>query len=369
MRLNGEQQRVARTLLREGKRIGASKRQIKAAIETGLVESNLTNIRGGDRDSSGWRQERASSYPGKNRNDVAAGARRFYQETRGKKGSAGSIAQQAQRSAFPARYDQRGKQAESIIRSLGGYGGGGGGGGGGRGGGGRPGLPASRGNAGYRPTDVQVKQVPDFDAEGFEAARRAAIVGQFLQKRRPQSSLFRSGILSTETPRPEDFTSSKLQTKTVRSNKVVGAAKGRPAIAGQRGSSSGGGGGGNGREGTFRISGPNPGRLKPALKAYARAVAGAYGSPLTGSDGTGHSKMTTSGNVSAHFSGNATDMPARGAKLTRMGQAALIAAGMNPKKARRIKGGLHNVGGKQIIFNTNTGGNHFDHLHIGLRGK
>jgi hypothetical protein len=51
-----------------------------------------------------------------------------------------------------------------------------------------------------------------------------------------------------------------------------------------------------------------------------------------------------------------------------MGHAALIAAGMPAAQARRIKGGLFNVGGYQVIFNTTEGGNHYNHLHVGLRG-
>lgn len=119
--------------------------------------------------------------------------------------------------------------------------------------------------------------------------------------------------------------------------------------------------------GQFKITGPNPGRLKPELVSFARAVSAQYGRPLTGSDGTGHSRLTTSGNVSQHTTGNATDIPSSGKELIRLGQAALIAAGMPPEQARKQTGGLYNVGSHQIIFATNQGGNHFDHLHISTR--
>jgi hypothetical protein len=56
-----------------------------------------------------------------------------------------------------------------------------------------------------------------------------------------------------------------------------------------------------------------------------------------------------------------------GKALTRAGRRALILAGMSPKQANKIKGGLFNIGGYQIIFNTHEGGNHFNHLHVGLR--
>jgi hypothetical protein len=54
-----------------------------------------------------------------------------------------------------------------------------------------------------------------------------------------------------------------------------------------------------------------------------------------------------------------------------MGQAALQALGMSPGEARRQTGGLFNLnkGGKryQVIFNTQQGGDHTNHLHIGVR--
>lgn len=116
--------------------------------------------------------------------------------------------------------------------------------------------------------------------------------------------------------------------------------------------------------GKFNISGPNPGRLKPELVGFARKVAGIYGKPLTGSDGTGHSYLTVNGNVSEHTTGNATDIAATGAELIRMGRAALIAAGMPRAQAMKQTGGLFNVGNHQIIFNTHQGGDHTNHLHI-----
>jgi hypothetical protein len=102
---------------------------------------------------------------------------------------------------------------------------------------------------------------------------------------------------------------------------------------------------------------------------FARQVAGVYGKPLTIGTGTNHNQFVLGTNrQSAHWTGEAADIPASGAKLTRLGQAALIAAGMSPREARKQKGGLFNVGGRQIIFNSMEGGNHYNHLHIGIRG-
>jgi hypothetical protein len=44
---------------------------------------------------------------------------------------------------------------------------------------------------------------------------------------------------------------------------------------------------------------------------------------------------------------------------------------MSPKRARQQRGGLYNIPyGKgrriQVIFNTHAGGDHTDHLHVGV---
>ena len=94
-----------------------------------------------------------------------------------------------------------------------------------------------------------------------------------------------------------------------------------------------------------------------------RRISEIAGGPITIGTGTNHSRLTVNGNVSDHWGGNAADVPATGRQLLRLGRAALIAAGMAPRRARQVKGGLYNVNGWQIIFNTNEGGNHYDHLH------
>ena len=108
-------------------------------------------------------------------------------------------------------------------------------------------------------------------------------------------------------------------------------------------------------------------RTQPAILDFARQIAGTLGRPIQLGTGTAHNRMTTSGNVSAHWGGNALDLPAAGRSLIQEGQAALISAGMNPAQARQARGGLYNVGGYQVIFNTGIGGNHFNHLHVGIR--
>jgi hypothetical protein len=103
---------------------------------------------------------------------------------------------------------------------------------------------------------------------------------------------------------------------------------------------------------------------KPYVVRFAQKVSALAGQPVEIGTGTNHSRMTTSGNVSDHWSGDAADIPAAGKRLTRLGQAALVAAGMNPRQARKARGGIYNVNGAQIIFNTTEGGNHWNHLHV-----
>jgi hypothetical protein len=122
---------------------------------------------------------------------------------------------------------------------------------------------------------------------------------------------------------------------------------------------------GSGKSGKVEVFGANPGRLKPSILAFARQVAGVAGETLRADSGATHSKMTVDGNVSQHWTGDAVDIPATGTHLIHLGQAALIAAGMPRKQALQQHGGLYNVGGRQIIFNTHIGGDHTNHLHLG----
>lgn len=119
--LSPEQRRNVRTILRVGRRRGASRKQLKAALETGLVESSFRNLPGGEGTSQGWRQETASSYPNVNRRNVAGAAGRFFDEAaRADRGQpSGSLAQDVQRSAFPDRYAGKGREAGALLRQFG----------------------------------------------------------------------------------------------------------------------------------------------------------------------------------------------------------------------------------------------------------
>lgn len=125
--LDPQQAKVAKIILDEGVHSGATPKELLAAAETGLVESNFRNLGYGDADSEGWRQERTSIYgtgPTGPR-DVRASAGRFFDEsisdtggTRGAGQTAGELAQTIQGSAFPERYDQVKPEAAAVLRAY-----------------------------------------------------------------------------------------------------------------------------------------------------------------------------------------------------------------------------------------------------------
>jgi hypothetical protein len=112
--------------------------------------------------------------------------------------------------------------------------------------------------------------------------------------------------------------------------------------------------------------------LAPDILDFAHHVSAIFGQPLTIGTGTNHNRYVLgSRRQSAHWTGHAVDIPATGRALIAMGRAALIAAGMDPARANKSNGGLYNIGGRQIIFGvsgTANGGDHTNHLHLGVRG-
>jgi hypothetical protein len=110
-------------------------------------------------------------------------------------------------------------------------------------------------------------------------------------------------------------------------------------------------------------------RTHPDVLQFARKVSALSGQTLRIDTGSAHRRLTVNGTVSDHWRGEGADIGATGARLVRLGRAALIAAGMSPAQARKVNGGGFNIGGWQVIFNTNAAGwgNHLAHLHIGRR--
>lgn len=311
--LTPEQRRVLRTIRKVGSRKRATPMELKAAVETGLVETDLRNLSYGDGTSVGWRQETKSSYPTVNRRNVEKSVERFFDEVRGQRGkygTAGQLAQAVQRSAYPDRYGKRSSEAEALLRGS-----------------------TPKAGSGYG----AAKAAPPSDS-------RQAIA----------LSLLGFGNLSGDYGGGDPLTSALIQAK-------------QSAIKPQ--SSSGYANAPSGTSG--RLLGRPADRAgahtsKPIL-SFVGKVAGVYGHPVRLGTGTAHNRLTVNGNVSAHWAGNALDLPAVGKKNLALGRAALVAAGMPQAQARKAKGGIYNIGGKQIIFQTNQGGNHFNHVHVGLR--
>lgn len=354
--------KVVRRIIKIGRRRHVPRKHIIAALETGRVESNFRNLPGGDADSQGWRQERASLY--RNPRNLRASINRFYNETKAhdRGQGAGELAADVQRPAaqYRGRYREHHGEAVRLLDNFGG----------------RKSTGIYRGSRsapgalfrGGRPATVDIGTRTSFDEAGFEQAERRAFLANFLQKSgRGNSVLFRSGLLSTTPPDPREFSNTALTSRLNpgRLGKLTPAERvdyGRAPSS--RGRSAG-------RRGKVVVA-PGADRagvsIKKPVVRFVGQVAGLMGRSLTIGTGTNHSRLTVDGNVSNHWDGNAADVPLRGAALIKAGQDALIAAGMNPRKARRIKGGLYNVGKWQIIYNTQTGGDHTDHLHVGRRG-
>lgn len=114
-------EQVARVIIDRGQKMGMSDDEIKSALATGLVESNLQNINYGDRDSVGVFQQRNFApwtVNGRNRMNVDEAATSYYEQLRGTSGSPGDRAQAVQRSAFPDRYAERMGEADQLFTSL-----------------------------------------------------------------------------------------------------------------------------------------------------------------------------------------------------------------------------------------------------------
>ncbi|HEX6702890.1 MAG TPA: peptidoglycan-binding protein [Gaiellaceae bacterium] len=124
-----------------------------------------------------------------------------------------------------------------------------------------------------------------------------------------------------------------------------------------------------------------PGKpIQPMTLNFIEQMAGLFGKPITITTGTNHSKFTVNGNVSDHFTGHAADigMAANGGGDDspvgdRIMEAALIVAGVPRAQAgpQARGGGLfnftHNGERIQCIWKTNLGGNHHNHVHVGVR--
>jgi hypothetical protein len=245
------------------------------------------------------------------------------------------IAQTVEGSAYPERYAKSAGEAKQIMRLYRAASG--------------QGASAAAAAPAASPAAVSSARMPMAETAADLSRRRQVIVDMMTadNPNNPMIATMSSSPVFTPPPAPKAAKTPKVAPK---------AAPRAPATAGNI---------------SFSPGADRAGmKTNAAVKALLAAVAGKAGRTLVVGTGTNHSQMTTSGNVSDHWSGNAVDVPASGEALTRLGRQALVAAGMPWSQAKKINGGLFNLTyrGKraQIIFNTNTGGNHYNHLHVGL---
>ena len=179
---------VIKEILRQGR--GRNKRHVKAALETGRIESNFTNPSGGDRDSAGWRQERRSLYP--NPTNIRQSVARFYREAekldRGQ--PSWELAADVQRPA--AQYRGRYKNASGEANSL---------------------LRGKNFNVSSRSSKVSSgvqinkssRSRSTFDRAGYERAQRGQTLARLFADNEGGSVLTRTGLLSQAPVDKADF--------------------------------------------------------------------------------------------------------------------------------------------------------------------
>lgn len=337
MKLDAEQRKVLNQIKTIARQRGVSQKELKAAIETGIVESGLRNLSGGDADSAGWRQERASLY--KNPTNLTASINRFFDETakvRNKYGSAGELAAAVQRPAaqYRGRYHQNSAAADRL---MGGYLGG------------TPAAPTA--------PKSNVELVPGTPAT-TTVDKKGALVGALLGRKFGQKgslladyqSAIASGAYTSTTP------GTPASVKTV-------PAPGAPATT-------------RGSYGVKTDSLKPGGNFKGTEDPIIALAQLAHAEGLKTTSAKRNNTNPASGSRSDHDHGN-TDATARdlsngSAPTPQMDEAAVkIARALGNKtykKGQRLEM-VTTINGirYQVIYRSNLGGNHFNHIHVGAK--
>lgn len=113
---------IARALWDAANAAGASDIATLALFEAAIVESGMSNPKGGPDGSLGVLQQRPSWGSVESRLNPTESANRFLAKARGFepwKGSAGSLAQKIQVSAFPLKYDAAYLPAKALLLGFG----------------------------------------------------------------------------------------------------------------------------------------------------------------------------------------------------------------------------------------------------------
>ena len=270
--------------------------------------------------------------------------------------SAGEIA-----SSMPARLNY----AREAFNAFGTGGGGSGGSAGGR-------TLGKRGSSGGGRTTVRTitETTPGVD----NRMGRYQAVQDFLGTKKADPLDFALQIRDLQDVAPTSTT------RTLRSRTPGSSPSARGGGSGARPANFGAGGGRRGSV-VFAPGADRPGvSTQQITKNFLAHSAGLAGRSVDVGTGTNHNRMTTSGNVSDHWSGHAADlpMPVDSQRGDLMAAHALQAAGVPWSKALAMaqKGGVFNVtptsgpfkGHRvQVLWKTYVGGNHHNHVHVGIR--
>lgn len=114
-----EQLSTATQVVQEANKKGATPAELLALMEAGLVESGMRNLSYGDRDSAGVFQERPSQGWHDVMNIPIATDQILAHMNTNLASDPGAMAQSAERSAYPARYNQMAPQAAALLVQIG----------------------------------------------------------------------------------------------------------------------------------------------------------------------------------------------------------------------------------------------------------
>lgn len=334
MALSAEQQRVVRRALAQARKMGASPREKKALVASSAVETNhqhdkYAKVGSGDRDSVGFLQQRPSMGWGPAGESIERDTAQFLRAAKkvnraGFKGSAGQLAQAVQRSAFPARYDQRGGEADALIRKFGGKGG--------------------KSSPGRRSTGTPRLVANTTTTPGVDnSALRQSLKLDYLQKRGKPGALL---SLATGLSDARDTPATKKTRYEVKGS--AAKPKPKPAL--------------NARAGGGRLAGTEN-KIIPFSQR-------AHGLGLQTTSGKRPRRGTASGGMSDHYKGNtratARDWSGPPEKMDRLARSIARELG-----AKNWKGGVLNVNRNgfryQLLWKTNVGGDHYGHVHLGVK--
>jgi hypothetical protein len=342
-KLDAHQKRVIGTIIKvgvkRGQQKGLSPREIRmmvnTAIAVGYTESRFRNLPGGDRDSQGWRQERKMYYD--NPRNLVASVNRFYDEyfaDADPSAPLGVRAQAVQQSGTPNVWDSLAPLANRIRKDFQGR------------------LNLGRKFGGMRTSGIASATAPTFDPGGTKTDFGAAILDNLLGDRQHQS-LFQTVLGATEDPRYTTTTPAKVTPGKVKRYKVGAAGPGDVMRVSK-----------DGWKGAKSVGSPLAAIAKEAgLKAISEKRS---------------TRNTASGGVSDHYEGNpdsyAWDLSNGSAPTPEMDRAAIrIMRALGVKydgKSELVKNVTKKINGRtyrfQVLYRTNVGGNHHNHIHVGV---